>query len=89
MRLADVAALSALAKKLNVLHVCDATFATPAMMQPIKLGADVCVVSTTKFYCGHNMTVNRHLSRGATERVRVSVWRCTRFSFFLFFSGRV
>jgi len=57
MRLADVAALSALAKKLKVLHVCDATFATPAMMQPIKLGADVCIVSTTKFYCGHNMTV--------------------------------
>jgi len=57
MRLADVSALSELAKKKGILHVCDATFATPAMMQPIKLGADVCIVSTTKFYCGHNMTV--------------------------------
>jgi len=69
MRLADVTALSELAKKKGILHVCDATFATPAMMQPIKLGADVCIVSTTKFYCGHNMTVCTVWRERARERV--------------------
>mmetsp|Transcript_18052 Transcript_18052/g.41301 ORF Transcript_18052/g.41301 Transcript_18052/m.41301 type:complete len:415 (+) Transcript_18052:139-1383(+) len=57
MMLADVTALSALAKKIGAVHVCDSTFATPIVMRPLKLGADMVVTSTTKFYCGHNMTV--------------------------------
>jgi len=57
MMLADVAALSKLAKKIGAVHVCDSTFATPVLMQPLKLGCDMVVTSTTKFYCGHNMTV--------------------------------
>lgn len=57
MRLADVAALSALARRHGVLHVCDSTFSTPVVCAPLMLGADITVTSTTKFYDGHNMTV--------------------------------
>lgn len=39
--LCDIAAISDLAKKAGVLHVCDSTFATPLMMKPIDLGADM------------------------------------------------
>jgi hypothetical protein len=39
------------------MHCCDATFATPLMVKPIELGADMTLQSTTKYYDGHNMTV--------------------------------
>lgn len=55
--LVDVAAVSAIAKKHGALHCCDSTFATPFIMRPIELGADMCLQSTTKYYDGHNMTV--------------------------------
>lgn len=59
LTLNDIEALSALAQESTppLVHVCDATFATPVMMRPIDLGADVTVHSTTKYYDGHNMTV--------------------------------
>eukprot|EP00996_Jenningsia_fusiforme_P007176 NODE_954_length_1800_cov_100.552256_g841_i0.p1 GENE.NODE_954_length_1800_cov_100.552256_g841_i0~~NODE_954_length_1800_cov_100.552256_g841_i0.p1 ORF type:complete len:277 (-),score=69.54 NODE_954_length_1800_cov_100.552256_g841_i0:154-984(-) len=57
LKLADVAAISAIAKKHNVKHCCDCTFATPVIMRPLDLGADMALQSTTKYYDGHNMTV--------------------------------
>jgi len=55
--LADVEQVSKLAREKGILHACDSTFATPFMMRPIDLGADMVVISTTKFYDGHNQTV--------------------------------
>jgi cystathionine beta-lyase/cystathionine gamma-synthase len=40
-----------------IIHCCDSTFATPVIMRPIPLGADLVVQSLTKYYDGHNMTV--------------------------------
>jgi len=57
LTLTDLAAVSALAKSKGILHVCDATFATPIITKPIELGCDLVIQSTTKFYDGHNMTV--------------------------------
>eukprot|EP01059_Diplonema_ambulator_P022883 TRINITY_DN38229_c0_g1_i1.p1 TRINITY_DN38229_c0_g1~~TRINITY_DN38229_c0_g1_i1.p1 ORF type:complete len:424 (+),score=132.48 TRINITY_DN38229_c0_g1_i1:47-1273(+) len=57
LTLTDVAAVSELAKKHNLLHACDSTFATPAIMCPIELGADFVCISSTKYIDGHNMTV--------------------------------
>lgn len=58
LRLADVQAISDIAHRhTNVLHVCDSTFATPLIMRPIELGADLVIQSTTKFYDGHNISV--------------------------------
>jgi len=55
--LADLAAISKLAKSRNIIHVCDSTFATPVICRPIDFGVDVVLQSTTKYYDGHNMTV--------------------------------
>lgn len=51
--IADIPALSALAKANNIPLVVDNTIATPALQQPISLGADVVVHSTTKYICGN------------------------------------
>lgn len=54
LRIADIAALCALARERGALSVCDNTFATPMLQQPIKLGADVAMHSTTKYCGGHS-----------------------------------
>lgn len=53
----DIAAASAIAKKHNILHVCDSTFSSPYLMQPFDFGADIVLHSTTKYFDGHNVTV--------------------------------
>lgn len=55
--LADIEAISKLAKSKGIPHICDATFATPVITQPLKLGADMVLHSTTKYVDGHNITV--------------------------------
>ena len=49
---ADLSLLSALAKKQNILLVVDNCFCTPALQQPLCLGADIVVHSTTKYIDG-------------------------------------
>jgi O-acetylhomoserine/O-acetylserine sulfhydrylase-like pyridoxal-dependent enzyme len=51
--IADIPALAALAKSKNIPLVVDNTIATPALQQPINLGADIVVHSTTKYICGN------------------------------------
>ena len=48
----DLAYVSAICKKHNVLFVVDNCFATPAVQQPIKFGADLVLHSATKFIDG-------------------------------------
>jgi cystathionine gamma-synthase len=57
MRLSDIACLSEAAHEVNALVVCDNTFLSPARQQPISLGADIVVHSTTKFINGHSDVV--------------------------------
>eukprot|EP01065_Artemidia_motanka_P026515 TRINITY_DN3156_c0_g1_i1.p2 TRINITY_DN3156_c0_g1~~TRINITY_DN3156_c0_g1_i1.p2 ORF type:complete len:430 (+),score=160.93 TRINITY_DN3156_c0_g1_i1:65-1354(+) len=57
LTLTDCAAISKIAKKHGLIHACDTTFATPIMMRCLDHGCDYAVVSTTKYYDGHNMTV--------------------------------
>ncbi|HXH35570.1 MAG TPA: cystathionine gamma-synthase [Plantibacter sp.] len=54
MKISDIAALAALAHRHNVLSVVDNTFASPALQQPLALGADIVVHSTTKYLGGHS-----------------------------------
>lgn len=54
MKLADISALAALAKKKNLLSVVDNTFATPYIQRPLNLGADIVVHSVTKYLGGHS-----------------------------------
>lgn len=54
MQISDIAALSAIGQESGALVVVDNTFATPALQQPLALGADVVVHSTTKYLGGHS-----------------------------------
>jgi len=55
--IADIAALAQLAHDAGALLVVDNTFATPYLQNPIALGADVVVHSTTKYCGGHSDVV--------------------------------
>ena len=50
----DIAALAAVAHEAGALLVIDNTFASPYLQQPLSLGADVVVHSTTKYLGGHS-----------------------------------
>jgi len=54
MKVADLAAIAALAKKAGARTVVDNTFATPALQRPLDLGADVALHSATKYFGGHS-----------------------------------
>ncbi|WP_395650829.1 cystathionine gamma-synthase [Brevundimonas sp.] len=54
MKIADIAALSKIAKAHGLLLVVDNTFATPFCQQPLSLGADVVMHSATKYLNGHS-----------------------------------
>ncbi|WP_342110442.1 cystathionine gamma-synthase [Methylobacterium sp. SI9] len=54
MRVVDIRRVTAAAKAVGALAVVDNTFLSPALQQPIALGADLVVHSTTKFLNGHS-----------------------------------
>jgi cystathionine beta-lyase/cystathionine gamma-synthase len=54
MALTDIRAVSAISKRKHVDLVVDNTFMSPYFQQPIALGADMVVHSTTKFLNGHS-----------------------------------
>ena len=57
LALSDIAALSEIARANKLIHVVDNTFLSPYFQQPLALGADVSLHSTTKYLDGHNATV--------------------------------
>jgi cystathionine gamma-synthase len=57
LNIADIAALAAVAHDAGALLVVDNTFASPYLQQPLTLGADVVVHSTTKYCGGHSDVV--------------------------------
>ncbi|HWQ63138.1 MAG TPA: cystathionine gamma-synthase [Methanospirillum sp.] len=57
LRLCDISKISDIAHKAGALVVVDNTFASPYFQQPIGLGADVVVHSTTKYINGHSDSI--------------------------------
>ena len=57
LNIVDIAAASAVAHDVGALVVVDNTFATPYLQQPLALGADVALHSTTKYLGGHSDVV--------------------------------
>lgn len=53
----DIAAVAQIAHKHNLVLVVDNTFASPYFQQPLNLGADIVVHSTTKYMNGHSDVV--------------------------------
>ncbi|WP_108249549.1 cystathionine gamma-synthase [Planctomonas deserti] len=54
MKISDIAELSDIGHQAGAIVVVDNTFASPALQQPLALGADVVVHSTTKYLGGHS-----------------------------------
>ncbi len=54
MKLADIAEISKITKKHNLLFAVDNTFATPYLQKPLDLGADIVMHSATKYLGGHS-----------------------------------
>jgi cystathionine gamma-synthase len=57
LRVVDIAAVASAAHRHGAIVVVDNTFATPYLQQPLSLGADVVVYSTTKYLGGHSDVV--------------------------------
>ncbi len=57
LTIADIAAISELGKQNSAKVLVDNTFASPALQQPLTLGADVVLHSTTKYIGGHSDVV--------------------------------
>ncbi len=53
LRCIDLAQITSVATEANVYTVVDNTFATPVLQQPLSLGADFVIHSTTKYLNGH------------------------------------
>ncbi|MDC0709952.1 aminotransferase class I/II-fold pyridoxal phosphate-dependent enzyme [Stigmatella sp. ncwal1] len=54
LRIVDIAGICAIAKKAGAKVVVDNTFISPIFQQPLTLGADIVVHSTTKYIGGHS-----------------------------------
>lgn len=57
LRIADLEAISAIAKDSDALFAVDNTFLSPALQNPIEFGADLVIHSTTKYINGHSDVV--------------------------------
>src|SRR5207244_6868101 len=57
LRITDIAAVTSVAHAVGSIVVVDNTFLSPALQQPIALGADLVVHSTTKYLNGHSDVV--------------------------------
>ena len=57
LHIVDLEAVIGLAKKKNILTVCDNTFLSPYFQRPFEFGADIVVHSTTKYLNGHSDVV--------------------------------
>jgi len=75
LRIVDIEKIAALAKSCGALYAVDNTFLSPALQNPIALGADVVIHSTTKYINGHSDVVGGALI-AATEELheRLGWW---------------
>jgi len=73
LKIADMAAISVLAKKHGILTACDNTFATPYNQRPIELGFDIVMHSTTKYINGHSDIVGGAIVIGDNKELAESL----------------
>lgn len=67
MNVTDIAALSKIARRHNLLLIVDNTFLSPYFQNPLDLGADLVVHSGTKYLGGHNDTLAGFLVTNRTD----------------------
>ncbi len=73
LKLVDLADIASVAKKHNILSICDNTFMTPYFQRPLELGFDVVTHSTTKYLNGHSDCVGGFVctsNQSVAERIQ-------------------
>ncbi|KXK39129.1 MAG: methionine gamma-lyase [Bacteroidetes bacterium OLB9] len=73
MKCLDIHALSKLAKKYGIISCVDNTFCTPLIQQPLSLGADIVLHSTTKYLNGHGNSIAGAIV-GYDEKLKVQIY---------------
>ena len=74
LRIVDIAEISRLAKGCGALLAVDNTFLSPALQQPISLGADLVIHSTTKYINGHSDVVGGSVVAATDELAEKLAW---------------
>ncbi|MGB2538787.1 cystathionine gamma-synthase [Hafnia paralvei] len=74
LRVVDIAAICSAAKVAGALTVVDNTFLSPALQQPLKLGADLVLHSCTKYLNGHSDVVAGTVIAKSPEHVTELAW---------------
>jgi cystathionine gamma-synthase len=74
LRIVDIEKVAALARSCGALYAVDNTFLSPALQQPIALGADVVVHSTTKYINGHSDVVGGALVTATAGLAEELTW---------------
>ena len=72
LRVVDLSAIADFAKAENILSVCDNTFASPYVQQPLNHGIDIVLHSATKYLGGHSDLIAGALVIGKKDNALVS-----------------
>ncbi len=67
MNITDIAAVATITKAKKLILVVDNTFASPALQNPLDLGADIVMHSATKYLGGHSDVIQGALVMNDTE----------------------
>ena len=74
LRIVDIEEIAGLARRCGALLAVDNTFLSPALQQPLSLGADLVIHSTTKYLNGHSDVVGGTVVAGAPELAEELTW---------------
>src|SRR5262245_11452620 len=69
LKVVDLEAIAAIARRRKLISVCDNTFASPWIQRPLELGFDIVVHSTTKYLNGHSDVI------GGAAILREETWK--------------
>ncbi len=67
LKVSDIRAITAAARPAGIPVLVDNTFASPVLQQPLELGADISLYSTTKFIGGHSDVIGGALVYNSDE----------------------
>ncbi len=74
LRIVDIARIAEIARSCGALLAVDNTFLSPALQQPIALGADLVIHSTTKYINGHSDVVGGAVIAATDELAEKLLW---------------
>lgn len=78
LKIVDIAAIAEIAKEKGLLSICDNTWATPVLQQPLSLGCDVVMHATTKYMGGHSDVLGGALVFGKADAYALKIQRIQR-----------